>query len=101
MCVCVVNCDALAQASYFRIERRQVVFLSWMQDSDLGSLRHQIARKLNAHSQTNWAIEDQAKNFNSIARPYDEQPFNNQAPGYQHISCCFSGNYFVTYFTTI
>ena len=48
----VVNFDALAQASDFRIERRQFFFLCWMQDSKLGSLRHQIASRLNAHSQT-------------------------------------------------
>ena len=30
----VVSFDALAQARYFRIERRQVVFLWWMQDSN-------------------------------------------------------------------
>ena len=30
----VVNFDALAQASDIRIERRQVVFLCWMQDSN-------------------------------------------------------------------
>ena len=29
----VVNCDALAQGSDFRIERRQVAFLCWVQDS--------------------------------------------------------------------
>ena len=33
----VVNFDALAQASDIRIERRQVVFLYWMQDSNLRS----------------------------------------------------------------
>ena len=33
----VVNFDVLAQASDFRIENRQVVFLCWMQDSKLGS----------------------------------------------------------------
>ena len=32
----VVNFDALAQASDFRIERRQVVFLCWEQDSNPG-----------------------------------------------------------------
>ena len=69
--------DALTQASDFRIARRQVVFLCWMQDSKLGSLRHQIASRLNAHSQTDWAIEDQTKkSLNSIARPYDEWVFN-------------------------
>ena len=34
----VVNFDALAQASDFRIERRQVVFLCGMQDSNPGGL---------------------------------------------------------------
>ena len=34
----VVNFEALAQASDFRIERRQVVFLCWMQGSKAGSL---------------------------------------------------------------
>ena len=33
----VVNFDALAQASDIRIERRQVVFLCWMQDSNPSS----------------------------------------------------------------
>ena len=60
-----VDFDALAQASDFRIERRQVVFC-WIQDSKLGSLRHQIASRLNAHSQTDWAIEDQAKTFTNM-----------------------------------
>ena len=35
-------------------------------------LRHQIASRLHAHWQTGWAIEDQAKNLNSTARPYDQ-----------------------------
>ena len=34
----VVNFDALAQANDIRIERRQVVYLCWMQDSKPGSL---------------------------------------------------------------
>ena len=33
-CLLFVNFDALAQASDIRIERRQVVFLFWMQDSN-------------------------------------------------------------------
>ena len=37
----VANFDALAQTSDFRIDSRQVVFLCWMRDSKLGSLRHQ------------------------------------------------------------
>ena len=83
----VVNFDALAQANDIRIERRQVVFLCWMQDSNPSGyiharggliskwsleqsyqlltaladhLRHQIASRLNAHWQNDWAIEGQA-----------------------------------------
>ena len=57
----VVNFDALAQASDFRIERRQVVFLCWMQDSNPEGLWNAISSRLNACWQTDWAIEDQAK----------------------------------------
>ena len=38
-------------------------------------LRHLFASRLNARWQTDWAIEDQAKNLNSTARPYDQQAF--------------------------
>ena len=37
--------------------------------------RHQIASRLNARWQTHWAIEDQAKNLNSTARPYDQRTY--------------------------
>ena len=57
----VVNFDALAQASDFRIERRQVFFLCWKQDSNLEGLWNPISSRLNACWQTDWAIEDQAK----------------------------------------
>ena len=50
-----VNCDALAQASEFRIERRQVVYLCWMQ-----------------YSKLEWS----SKNLNSIACPFDERAFS-------------------------
>ena len=56
----VVNFDALAQASDFRIERRQIVFLCWMQNSNPGGLWNPIVSRLNACWQTDWAIEDQA-----------------------------------------
>ena len=36
-------------------------------------LRHQIASRLNARWQTDWAIEDQTKNLKSTARPYDQR----------------------------
>ena len=56
----VVNFDAQAQASDFRIERKQVVFLCWKQNSNPEGFRHLFASRLNACWQTNWAIEDQA-----------------------------------------
>ena len=43
-------------------------------------LRHQIASRLNARWQTDWAIEDQAKNLNSTALPYDQRAFNPLDP---------------------
>ena len=43
-------------------------------------LRHQIASRLNVHWQTDWAIEDQAKNLNSTARPYDQRAFSPLDP---------------------
>ena len=43
-------------------------------------LRHQIASKLNARWQTDWAIEDQAKNLNSTAHPYDQRAFSPLDP---------------------
>ena len=42
--------------------------------------RHQFASRLNARWQTNWAIEDQAKNLNSTARPYDQRAFSPLRP---------------------
>ena len=41
-----------------------------------GSLKNLFARRLNAHSQTEWAIKDPVKNLNSTARPYDEWAFS-------------------------
>ena len=39
-------------------------------------LRYLFISRLNACWQTDWAIEDQAKNLNSTARPYDQQAFS-------------------------
>ena len=36
-------------------------------------IRHQIASRLNARWQTDWAIEDEAKTLKSTAHPYDQQ----------------------------
>ena len=81
----VVNFDALAQASDIQIGRRQVVFLCWMQDLNRGP-RHQIASRLNARWQTDWAIENQAKNLNSTARPYDQRAFSPLDPAVSWLS---------------
>ena len=42
--------------------------------------KHQFASKLNARWQTDWAIEDQAKNLNSTALPYDRRAFSPLGP---------------------
>ena len=76
MFVVVVNFDLLAQTRDIRIERRQFVFLCLMQDSNLEVSRQLFASRLNGHSQYDWTIEDQAKNWNSAARPYDEWAFS-------------------------
>ena len=42
--------------------------------------RHQIASRLNARWQTDWAIEDQARNMNSTARPYGQRAISPLDP---------------------
>ena len=94
----VVNFDALAQASDFRIERRQVVFLCWMQDSNPEGLWNPIFRRLNACWQTDWAIEDLAKKleldspslWSASIQPTWPHCHLVFAPGsgYIHICCC-------------
>ena len=42
--------------------------------------RHQMASRLDARWQTEWAIEDQTKNLNSTACPYDQQAFSPLDP---------------------
>ena len=43
-------------------------------------LRHQIASRLNVRWQTDWAIEDQAKNLSPTARPYDQRALSRLDP---------------------
>ena len=43
-------------------------------------LRYLFTSRLNACWQTDWAIEDQAKNLNSTARPYDQRAFSPLDP---------------------
>ena len=42
--------------------------------------RYQFASRLNARWQTDWAIEDQDKNLNLTARPYDQRAFSPLGP---------------------
>ena len=67
-CFVVVNFDALAQESDFRMERRQVVFLCWMQDSKLGSLRHQFASRLDAQGEIGYRSISKKDNICSVLR---------------------------------
>ena len=75
----VVNFDALAQASDIEIERRQVVFLCWMQDLNPGP---QIPNR----QQTECSLTNRlsywgsSKNLNSTARPYDQRAFSPLDP---------------------
>ena len=56
----VANFDALAEASDFRIERRQVVFLCWMQDSNL------ILEVRDAKSPVDWMPTDKPTELSRI-----------------------------------
>ena len=75
----VVNFDALAQASDIQIERRQVVFLCWMQDLNPGSQTPN--RQQTECSLTNrLSYRGSSKNLNSTARPYDQRAFSPLDP---------------------
>ena len=68
----VVDFDALAQASDIQIERRQVVFLCWMQDLNPGPQTPN--RQQTECSLTNrLSYRGSSKNLNSTARPYDQR----------------------------
>ena len=77
----VVNFDALAQASDIRIERRQVVFLCWEQDSN-PSGSQTPNRQLTECPLTNRLSYrgSSYKNLNSTARPYDQRAFSPLDP---------------------
>ena len=64
----VVDFDALAQASDFKIKRRQVVFLCWMQNLNQG-LWNLISSRLNARWQTDWAMLSRMKLKNWTQQP--------------------------------
>ena len=59
----VVNFDSLARASGFRIERRHVVFLCWMQDSKLGII---IYSQLLKHSSYDFFSKKQNKTMQLV-----------------------------------
>ena len=63
----VVNFDALAQASDIRIERRQVVFLCWMQDSN--------PRSQDTYSPADWMPADKPTELSRIKlKTWTRQP---------------------------
>ena len=64
----VVNFDALEQASDFRIKRRQLVFLCWMQDSNPDSETQFSADWMPADKPTE-LLRIKLKNLNSTAVP--------------------------------
>ena len=75
----VVNFDALAQASDIQIERRQVLFLCWMQDLNPGCQTPN--RQHTECSLTNrLSYRRSSKNLNSTARPYDQGAFSPLDP---------------------
>ena len=78
----VVNFDALAQASDIQMALAKGDKLCSSAECRIWTRgpRHQIASRLNARWQTHWAIEDQAKNLNSTARPYDQRAFSPLDP---------------------
>ena len=74
-----------------------LILMHWQQGSDSQSkgdqlcsaaecririqgLWNRISGRLNARWQTDWAIEDHAKNLNSIALPYDQRALNPLDP---------------------
>ena len=71
----VVNFDALAHASDIRIERRQVVFLCWMQDSNPRS-QTPIRQQTECLPTIRLSYRGSSKNLNSTARPNDQQAFS-------------------------
>ena len=63
----------------FKSKRDKLCFSAECRFSTRGP-RHQIASRLNARWQTDWAIEDQALNLNSTACPYDLRAFSPLDP---------------------
>ena len=63
-----------------KLWHRQAIFESKIDklssSAECQGLRYLFTSRLNACWQTDWAIEDQAKNLNSTARPYDQQAFS-------------------------
>ena len=58
--ICVAVFDAPAQASDIKIGRRQVVFLCWMQDLNLGpQTPNRQQTECSLTNRLSWAIEDQ------------------------------------------
>ena len=76
----VVNFDALAQANDIWIERIQVVFLCWRQDSNPSGSQTPNRQQTEARWQTDWAIEDQAKTWTRQPVPMISEYWAHSTP---------------------
>ena len=76
----VVNFDALPQASDIRIERRQVVFLCRMQDSNPSGSQTPTRQQTECPLTNRLSYRGSSKNLNSTARPYDQRAFSPLDP---------------------
>ena len=76
----VVNFDALAQASDIRIERRQVVFLCWRQDSNPSGSQTPNRQQTECPLTNRLSYRGSSINLNSTARPYDQRAFSPLDP---------------------
>ena len=76
----VVNFDSLTEANSFQIERRELVFLCWMQDLNPGSQtpnREQTECPLT----NRLCYQGSSKSLNSTAHPYDQRPCSIRSTG--------------------
>ena len=85
----VVNFDALAQASDIRNEKRHVVFLCWLQDSNPSGYQTRNRQQTECPLTNRLSYREWSKNLNSTARPYDQRafsPFDPTAVWHSHLA---------------
>ena len=88
ICCCYFRCSGTGKR-YSILKETSCVPLLNAGFEPIKGLRHQIASRLNARWQTDWAIEDQAKNLNSTVLPYDQRalsPLDPTAVWHSHLA---------------